>query len=95
MNGKVRNNITNWLLDRVAQGEHEESGSMDWAEFTIDGEKIRVTIMKDEDEETGEENFIVTMGDSFAPDFSLTRNVTEEVIKWTLDLWYDAVMVEA
>lgn len=95
MNGKVRNNITNWLLDRVAQGENEESGSMDWAEFTIDGEKIRVTIMKDEDEETGEENFIVTMGDSFAPDFSLMRNVTEEVIKWTLDLWYDAVMVEA
>lgn len=89
MNGKVRNNITNWLLDRVAQGEHEESGSMDWAEFTIDGEKIRVTIMK------GEENFIVTMGDSFAPDFSLMRNVTEEVIKWVLDLWYDAVMVEA
>lgn len=89
MNGKVRNNITNWLLDRVAQGEHEESGSMDWAEFTIDGEKIRVTIMKDE------ENFIVTMGDSFAPDFSLMRNVTEEVIKWVLDLWYDAVMVEA
>lgn len=89
MNGKVRNNITNWLLDRVAQGENEESGSMDWAEFTIDGEKIRVTIMK------GEENFIVTMGDSFAPDFSLMRNVTEEVIKWVLDLWYDAVMVEA
>lgn len=89
MNGKVRNNITNWLLDRVAQGEHDESGSMDWAEFTIDGEKIRVTIMK------GEENFFVTMGDSFAPDFSLMRNVTEEVIKWVLDLWYDAVMVEA
>lgn len=84
MNGKVRNNITNWLLDRVDQGQHEENGSMDQCVFQIDGVKITVTIQKDEDE------FLVYMGETFAPDFSLMQNVTEEVLKWTLDLWYNA-----
>ena len=94
MNGKVRNNITNWLLDRVAQGEHEESGSMDWAEFTIDGQKIRVTIMKDVDEDTEEENYLVCMDDTGVTDFALMRDCTEEAVKWALDLWYDSATVE-
>lgn len=90
MNGKVRNNIANWLLDRVAQGANEENGSMDECVFQIDGQKIRVIIQKDVDEETNEEIYLVYMGESFAADFSLMQNVTEEVLKWTLDLWYNA-----
>jgi len=88
MNTEVRNEIALWLLDRVAQGEHEEYGSMDWDEFKIDGEDVRVTIMKDQ------YGFLVWMGETPFADFSLTPHVTEELIQNALDLWYDSMTVE-
>ncbi len=83
MNIETRNEIASWLLDRVAQGAHEEVGSMDYDSFNDGQEEHRITIMKDED------GFTVWMGEYGIPDFTLTESSTEEEIRALIDKWYD------
>ena len=71
MNTKKLNEIADWLLDRVAAGQTEENGSMDWADFG----KIHTTIMKDES------GFIVWLDEYPIPDFTLTDRSTLNEIK--------------
>ena len=72
MNTRTRNEIARWLLDRVAQGEREEVGSMDSREF--DG--YFAVIMKDKGNE-----FPVWLDDVFCPDFTLTPEMTESEVR--------------
>lgn len=85
MNTKTRDEIAAWLLDRVAQGASEEAGSMDWSDFNDGQEEHHVCIMVDEDDE-----FTVWMSErSFAADFTITSNTTDEELKKLIDEWYD------
>lgn len=87
MNEELRNEIAAWLLDRVAQGAHEEVGSMDYADFQIPGDgmgEVHVDIIVE-----GDGEFPVNIDGSFAPDFTLTTASTEEEIRSLLDKWYD------
>ena len=79
----LHNDIALWLLDRVAQGEHEEVGSMDWRDYPGDGETQRVSIMKNEDGE-----FDVWMSDTPCADFVLTKDSTGEEIRKAVDKWF-------
>lgn len=79
MDERTRNEIASWLLDRVAQGEHEEEGSMDYADFG----RTRTTIMKDG---TG---YIVWLGMYMQPDFTLHQETSEELIRSAIDLCCD------
>ena len=84
MNIKTRNEIASWLLDRVAEGAHEEDGSMDWESFNDGQEEHHVTISKSDGE------YLVYMAErNFAPDFILTSASTEEEIQKLIDEWYD------
>ncbi len=72
MNTKTRNDIARWLLDRVAQGEREEVGSMDSRDFGADS----VVIMRDRDNE-----FPVWLNGGFCPDFVLVPGMTEGEVR--------------
>ncbi len=84
MNTQTRDEIALWLLDRVAQGAHEEVGSMDFDTFSDGQEEFRVTIMKDESEK-----YLVWMMDCACEDFIIEQNCTEELIRNAIDFWYD------
>ena len=75
MSRKLRAEIAEWLLDRVAQGAHEERGSADSQEFNDEGETINVTIVK-----YNNAIFDVYIGDNFSKSFSLMANETKEQI---------------
>ena len=82
---QTRNEIASWLIDRVAEGAHEEHGSMDWSSFNDGQEEHRITIMKDD-----EGNFDVWMAErNSVPDFQLTPNSTKEEAQRLIDKWYD------
>ena len=77
---KTINKIALWLLDRIEAGRHEENGSLDINYF---GE-MQVTITK------SEEGFLVYMGKSAIPDFTLTERMTlaeieQEIKNWLMD----------
>ncbi len=72
MDTRTRNDIARWLLDRVAQGAGEETGSMDSRDFGADS----VAIMRDRDDE-----FPVWLNGGFCPDFILTSGMTEGEVR--------------
>ena len=84
MNTKTRDEIALWLLDRVAVGESEEVGSMDYETFNDGQDEFRVTIMKDEGNQ-----YLVWMADYACEDFIIEQNCTEELIRNAIDFWYD------
>lgn len=71
------NKIALWLLDRIEAGQHEENGSLD---ITYFGE-MQVTITKSED------GYLVYMGESAIPDFSLTERMTLADIEQEIKNW--------
>lgn len=79
MNERTRNEIALWLLDRVAQGEHEEEGSMDSCEFGRGYGRTKVWIMKDS------YGYCVWLGWYAVPDFTLTPKSTENDIRRMID----------
>jgi len=85
MNTKTRDEIAAWLLDRVAQGASEEVGSMDYDDFNDGQETHHVCIMRDE----GGEFPVWMSAQSFAADFTITSNTTEEELQALIDEWYD------
>lgn len=83
MNERTRNEIALWLLDRVAQGEHEENGSMDFRTFGRGFGRTEVFIAKDES------GYSVWLGMYAFPDFTLHQETSEELIRSAIDLCFD------
>ena len=71
MKPKTIREIAIWLKDRIDAGQHEENGSMDYTNFG----KIKVIIQKEEEE------YLIWVGDSALPDFSVTEQSTLEEIE--------------
>ena len=77
MNQKTIKEIAVWLKDRIDAGQYEENGSMDYTNFG----RIKVIIQKEEGE------YIIWMGDSALPDFSVTEQSTLKEIKKAIEEW--------
>lgn len=72
MDTRTKNDIARWLVDRVAQGEREEIGSMDSRDF----QGCSVIVMKGRDNE-----FPVWLNGGFCPDFILAPGMTEGEVR--------------
>ena len=77
MNQKTIKEIAVWLKDRIDAGQYEENGSMDYTNFG----RIKVIIQKEEGE------YIIWMGDSALPDFSVTEQSTLKEIEKAIEEW--------
>ena len=77
MNQKTIKEIAVWLKDRIDAGQYEENGSMDYTNFG----RIKVIIQKEEGK------YIIWMGDSALPDFSVTEQSTLKEIEKAIEEW--------